>query len=126
MIRALVIITILIQGATVYSKTGVEKPDIEVIEDHLPSAWELFEDLEGFEEAPNYVLWRTNNGTNSTDSEPFVDPVVAAAAVFIGVPIALLAAAPSPLPMFPPEGLPQPGTETEGAGVLPSSSLTVI
>ena len=129
MIRVFVLITVLLQRAIVYSNSDAEKRDVEATES-LPSSEELkeqlIEDLLGFEESPPYERWRTNNGTNSTDSEPLVDPVVAAAAVFVGVPIALVAAAPPPLPMFPPQGLPQPGTETGGAGSLPSTALTVI
>ena len=54
-----------------------------------------------------------------------------AAAAAIAGPLVLAAVAPPPLPMFPPQGLPQPsvgsapGAGGGGGGSLPSASLTV-
>ena len=39
--------------------------------------------------------------------------------------LALAAAAPPPLPLFPPQGLPQPGVISGGGGAIPASALTV-
>ena len=56
----------------------------------------------------------------------------AVAAAAVSAPIALAAVSPPPLPMFPPQGLPQPtvngaptGGGAGGGGTLPSSAITV-
>ena len=52
---------------------------------------------------------------------------MAVAAAIIGLPIAVAALAPPPLPMFPPQGVPQPGLSggSGGGGALPSSVIGV-
>ena len=49
----------------------------------------------------------------------------AVAATVIVAPIVLAALAPPPLPMFPPQGVPQPGAVSGGGGTLPTSVLVV-
>ena len=87
---------------------------------------ELFEILQmpeyNYDYVP-YVQFRSSNGTDNTTVE--ISPVVVAAAAVIGVPIALAAIAPPPLPMFPPQGVPQPGAASGGGGALPATVLAV-
>ena len=64
-------------------------------------------------------------------SEFLTNPTAVAAAAAIAGPLALAAVVPPPLPMFPPQGLPQPnagsvpGAGGGGGGSLPSTALTV-
>ena len=64
-------------------------------------------------------------------SEFLTNPTAVAAAAAIAGPLALAAVVPPPLPMFPPQGLPQPnagsvpGAGGGGGGSLPSAALTV-
>ena len=73
--------------------------------------------------------WRIDNGTNSSnliaDSDPTMDPVVITLAALVGAPILLAAVAPPQLPVFPPQGVPQPGSLAEGGGLLPASAIIV-
>ena len=48
---------------------------------------------------------------------PTIAQTVAAAAIF--------AISPPPLPLFPPQGLPQPGSLSGGGGALPSIAIGV-
>ena len=64
-------------------------------------------------------------------SELLENPAAAAAAAAVLGPLALATIAPPPLPMFPPQGLPQPssggapGAGGGGGGSLPSAALAV-
>ena len=53
---------------------------------------------------------------------------MAIAASIVGLPIAVAAIAPPPLPMFPPQGVPQPsvGGGSGGGGAIPSSVVGVM
>ena len=53
---------------------------------------------------------------------------MAAATAIIGIPIAVAALAPPPLPMFPPQGAPQPGVRggaSGGGGAFPTTVIGV-
>ena len=66
-------------------------------------------------------------------SQIFMNSTTAAAvaAAAVAAPVALAAVAPPPLPMFPPQGLPQPTASGApaggggGGGSLPTSAITV-
>ena len=66
--------------------------------------------------------------TKFTES-PIILPEVAdaatVAAAAIGAPLTLAALAPPPLPMFLPQGIPQPGAVLNGAGALPGTVFVV-
>ena len=63
--------------------------------------------------------------TEDTELIPEETQMVIAAATVISAPIALAALAPPPLPMFPPQGIIQPGNVVGGGGGIPASVLTV-
>ena len=65
------------------------------------------------------------NDANNTEADLIIYSATLAATALIGVPVLLAAIAPPPLTMFPPQGLPQPGSVTEGGGILPSSEFIV-
>ena len=84
---------------------------------------ELFELME-----PIYPQWRNStstnlNETNSTSSDPIIDPVVATLATLIIAPVIVAAIAPPTLSTFP---TPQPGAVAQGGGVLPLTAIQVI
>ena len=82
---------------------------------------ELFELME-----PIYPQWRIGNETtqtNSTISDPIIDPVVATLATLIIAPVIVAAIAPPTLLTFP---TPQPGAVAQGGGVLPLTAIQVI
>ena len=83
---------------------------------------DLFELME-----PIGSQWRSGNGIlrNENNSDPFIQPIIIAVSALIGVPILLATMAPEELPMFPPQGLPQPGSVTEGGGEQPFSEIIV-
>ena len=89
---------------------------------------EYFEDLKNILDESDLTelmepQWRAANETNSYDTE--IEPLLAIAAALIGAPIVLAALAPPPLPMFPPQGVPQPGQEEAGGGSLPTPGFIV-
>ena len=79
---------------------------------------ELFELME-----PIYPQWRSSNETNSTTSDPIIDPVVATLATIIIAPVIVAAIAPPTLSTFP---TPQPGAVAQGGGALPLPAIQVI
>ena len=79
---------------------------------------ELFELME-----PIYPQWRISNETNSTTSDPIIDPVVATLATIIIAPVIVAAIAPPTLSTFP---TPQPGAVAQGGGTLPLPAIQVI
>ena len=79
---------------------------------------ELFELME-----PIYPQWRISNETNSTTSDPIIDPVVATLATIIIAPVIVAAIAPPTLSTFP---TPQPGAVGQGGGALPLPAIQVI
>ena len=79
---------------------------------------ELFELME-----PIYPQWRISNETNSTTSDPIVDPVVATLATIIIAPVIVAAIAPPTLSTLP---TPQPGAVAQGGGALPLPAIQVI
>ena len=65
---------------------------------------------------------RAQNISNFIDKTG-ISPIISTAAAIIGVPLVLTVLAPPALPMFPPQGAIQPGSVTEGGGVLPTSAF---
>ena len=89
---------------------------------------EYFEDLRNLLDESDLTelmepQWRAANETNSYDTE--IEPLLAIAAALIGAPIVLAALAPPPLPMFPPQGVPQPGQVEAGGGAVPTPGSIV-
>lgn len=66
---------------------------------------------------------RAQNTSNNAIEGSGFSPIIFTAAAIIGVPLVLTALAPPTLPMFPPQGAIQPGSVTEGGGVLPTSAF---
>ena len=54
-----------------------------------------------------------------------ISPEAAAVLTAIGAPVVLAALAPPPLPMFPPQGVPQPGFVARSGGALPATVFVV-
>ena len=80
--------------------------------------YELLELFEEFEAES-----RSQNILNNVTTYSGISPIIFTAAAIIGVPLVLTSLAPPTLPMFPPQGAIQPGSVTEGGGVLPTSAI---
>ena len=80
---------------------------------------ELFELME-----PIYPQWRIGNETNSTNSDPIIDPVIATFATLIVAPVIIASIAPPILSTFP--TTPEPGVVAQGGGTLPLPAIQVI
>ena len=86
-----------------------------------------------FADTPEEILLISEFLENPTamTSEFLENPAAMAAAAAIVGPLALATVVPPPLPMFPPQGLPQPnagnvpGAGGGGGGSLPSTALAV-
>ena len=76
---------------------------------------ELFEEFEAESRSQNISSIVTENSR--------ISPTTFTVAAIIGVPLVLTALAPPTLPFFPPQGAIQPGSVTEGGGVLPTSAV---
>ena len=85
---------------------------------------EIFETLE-----EDVFEWRSDNGTTGNTEATIQNTLILTEAIAKGVVGAAIAIALLPsliLPIYPPQGVPQPGNIPSGGGLLPTTALLVI
>ena len=85
---------------------------------------EIFETLE-----QDFFEWRSDNGTTHTTDATIQNTLILAGAIakgVVGAAVAIALLPPLILPIYPPQGVPQPGNIPSGGGLLPTTALLVI
>ena len=83
--------------------------------------------FETFEE--DLFEWRSDNGTTDNTEATVQNTLIVAGAIakgVVGAAIAIALLPPLTLPVYPPQGVPQPGNIPSGGGLLPTTALLVI
>ena len=92
----------------------------EIIKDKA----ELFEILE-----EDVFQWRSDNGTTYNTEATIQNTLILSGAIakgVVGAAIAIALLPPLILPIYPPQGVPQPGNIPSGGGLLPTTAILVI
>ena len=92
----------------------------EIIKDKA----ELFEILE-----EDVFQWRSDNGTTDNTEATIQNTLILTEAIakgVVGAAITIALLPPLILPIYPPQGVPQPGNIPSGGGLLPTTALLVI
>ena len=85
---------------------------------------EIFETLE-----EDVFEWRSDNGTTDNTEATIQNTLILTEAIakgVVGAAIAIALLPPLTLPVYPPQGVPQPGNIPSGGGLLPTTPLLVI
>ena len=85
---------------------------------------QLFERLE-----EDVFQWRSDNGTTDNTEATIQNTLILTEAIakgVVGAAIAIALLPPLILPIYPPQGVPQPGNIPSGGGLLPTTALIVI
>ena len=85
---------------------------------------EIFETLE-----EDVFEWRSDNGTTDNTEATIQNTLILTEAIakgVVGAAIAIALLPPLILPIYPPQGVPQPGNIPSGGGLLPTTALQVI
>ena len=92
----------------------------EIIKDKA----EVFETLD-----EDVFEWRSDNGTTDNTDATVQNTLILTEAIakgVVGAAIAIALLPPLILPIYPPQGVPQPGNIPSGGGLLPTTALLVI
>ena len=85
---------------------------------------EIFETLE-----EDVFEWRSDNGTTDNTEATIQNTLILTEAIakgVVGAAITIALLPPLILPIYPPQGVPQPGNIPSGGGLLPTTALLVI
>ena len=85
---------------------------------------EIFETLE-----EDVFEWRSDNGTTDNTEATIQNTLILTEAIakgVVGAAITIALLPPLILPIYPPQGVPQPGNIPSGGGLLPTTALIVI
>ena len=85
---------------------------------------EIFETLE-----EDVFEWRSDNGTTDNTEATIQNTLILTEAIakgVVGAAITIALLPPLILPIYPPQGVPQPGNIPSGGGLLPTTALQVI
>ena len=85
---------------------------------------EIFETLD-----EDVFEWRSDNGTTDNTEAIIQNTWIVTGAIakgVVGAAIAIALLPPLILPIYPPQGVPQPGNIPSGGGLLPTTALIVI
>ena len=85
---------------------------------------EIFETLE-----EDVFEWRSDNGTTDNTEATIQNTLILTEAIakgVVGAAITIALLPPLTLPIYPPQGVPQPGNIPSGGGLLPTTALQVI
>ena len=85
---------------------------------------QLFERLE-----EDVFQWRSDNGTTDNTEATIQNTLILTEAIakgVVGAAISIALLPPLILPIYPPQGFPQPGNIPSGGGLLPTTALLVI
>ena len=107
---------------TVFTETCVcSNQDLkEIIKDNA----EIFETFE-----EDFFEWRSDNGTTDNTDATIQNTLIVSGAIakgVVGAAITIALLPPLILPIYPPQGVPQPGNIPSGGGLLPTTALLVI
>ena len=85
---------------------------------------QLFERLE-----EDVFQWRSDNGTTDNTEATIQNTLILTEAIakgVVGAAISIALLPPLILPIYPPQGVPQPGNIPSGGGLLPTTAILVI
>ena len=85
---------------------------------------EIFETLE-----EDVFEWRSDNGTTDNTEATIQNTLILTEAIakgVVGAAITIALLPPLILPIYPPQGVPQPGNIPSGGGLIPTTALLVI
>ena len=107
---------------TVFTETCVcSNQDLkEIIKDKA----EIFETFQ-----EDFFEWRSDNGTTDNTDATIQNALIVSGAIakgVVGAAITIALLPPLILPIYPPQGVPQPGNIPSGGGLLPTTALLVI